>query len=107
MKEYTLHKPIKTSAGEFSALKLDFDALSFADLRSCSTIRKMYNSDDMIEPRTDFGFGVSVAFVAAVKGTPGLLIQDVVNISLEDALNLNDLAQDECFFRVSPGNPDA
>ena len=107
MKEYKLSKPIKTSAGEFPTLKFNFDALTFADLRSCTTIRKMYDASEMLEPRTDFGFCVAVAFVAAVKGTPGLLIQDVVNLGMEDVLSLHDLAQDECFFRVSPGNSDA
>lgn len=106
MKEYTLAKPLKTSAATFAKLSLDFDALSFADLRSCATIRKMYDAGEMMEPRTDFGFCVAVAFVAACKGTPGLLVQDVVNLSMEDVLALHDMAQDECFFRVRPGNPD-
>ena len=103
MYTHKLSRNITTDAGTFDALTLDFDALSFADLRSISTIRKMYESSEaMLEPRTDFGFCVATAFVAAVKATKGLLMQDVVKLSIEDVLALHDIAQDECFFRTKP-----
>ena len=103
MIDYKLEKPLTTISGQqITDLKLDFDALTMADLKTAQRIAKMV-ADGGIDimstsPRLDSNLRTGVAWVAAIKGTSGLQVNDVLTISLKDAVCLSEVALTDYFF---------
>ena len=103
MIDYKLEKPLTTISGQqITDLKLDFDALTMADLKTAQRIAKMV-ADGGIDimstsPRLDSNLRTGVAWVAAIKGTSGLQVNDVLTISLKDAVCLSEVALADYFF---------
>lgn len=97
MAEYKLKKPIITGAGEtIEVLNLDWDSLSFGDFQTVRRVRLMMgdvSASDSVSPKLDNGLRIALAWVAAVKGTKGLVVEDCVRLSMLDTLELSD----ECF----------
>lgn len=96
MTEFSLRRPIVTEAGEkIDTLTLDWDALSFSDLASAGKIKGLLGSqvssgDVVISPKLDNNLRIAVAWIAAVRGTKGLALNDCLKLSLADALSLSD-----------------
>ena len=95
MQEFSLRKPIKTESGEeIKVLSLDWDNLSFADLASAGKVKSFLGfgqqQETTISPKLDNNLRISIAWIAAVKGKKGLVIEDCLKLSLADALDLSD-----------------
>lgn len=105
MEKITLSKPITVEIGketkELRVLQLNFEDLSVADLRQIQKMENMISSQstsasDMATPKKlSFDFQLASGFLAAVKGTEGLTIDDFTRLSMTDALAL---AQISSFF---------
>lgn len=97
MSEYKLKRPLITSAGDtIEVLNLDWDNLSFGDFQTVRRVRLMMgevSSSDNVSPKLDNSLRIALAWVAAVKGTKGLVVEDCVRLSMRDTLELSD----ECF----------
>lgn len=99
--EYNLIEPIKLDNGEeLTTLKLCFDGMKYADLKTARRIRQGIVGDQKcvipkLDPDLQFGF----AFVAALKSTPGLTLDDVVKLSPLDVFELSEVCADNYFFR--------
>lgn len=105
---YTLSKPITLMNGnEISEINLNWDSLSMADLKTANKISKMIDESSAgtvdnatVSPRLDPNLRIAIAWVAAIKGTPGLMVNDVLKISMVDALCLSEEAlTNYLFFR--------
>ena len=104
MIDYTLDKTLTAISGEtVTDLHLDFEALSMADLKTAQKIAKMVSDSSGVEaisasPRLDPDFRLGVAWVAAIKGTKGIQVNDVLAISMKDAICLSEVALSEYLF---------
>ena len=104
MTEYKLCKELNTISGQtITELHLDFDALSMADLKTAQRISGMVadasNVDIMnTSPRLDSNLRIGIAWVAAIKGTKGIQVNDVLTLSLKDAVCLSEIALSDYFF---------
>ena len=104
MIEYKLEKELSTISGQnISALQLDFDALSMSDLKTAQRIAKMVADGSSVDvmatsPRLDSNLRIGIAWVAAIKGTKGVQVNDVLTISLKDAVCLSELALSDYLF---------
>lgn len=104
---YKLDKAINLLNGtEIDTLNLDYDQLTLSDLRTVNKIVGMIgesvvgNIDNgSLSPRLDPNLRTAVAFVAAIKGTPGLRVDDVLKISVVDALCLGEDCLANYLFR--------
>jgi hypothetical protein len=104
---FNLSKPLRLSDGtEISELTLDWDSLSMADLKSAQRIANMVAENNnmsveasVVSKRLDSNLQLGVSFVAALKGTKGLMLNDVLNLSLVDALCLSEEALSSYLFR--------
>lgn len=91
------------NGAKLSRFDLDFDALSTADLKmisklealSVDTLAGVQNSGKISLKYLSFPFQIASAFVAAMKGTPGLTVSDYTRIPMRDAMNM---AQAAYFF---------
>ena len=107
MNAYALQKPITLMNGnEISELNLDYDKLSMGDLRTANKIAKMIADPSLgnvdngsVSPRLDPNVRIGIAWVAAIKGTPGLMVDDVLKLSLVDAMCLSEDALSNYLFR--------
>lgn len=100
MIEFDLTKPVKTAGGkEVSHLQLDFDQLSFADLRSVNTIRRMVDNTPIDDVQNDVYYQLAIAWIAAIKGGSGVALQDVIQVEMNDCFALAEVAQVDYLFR--------
>ena len=105
---YTLNKPLAlTNGNEITELNLDWDSLSYADLKTANRIAKMIDESSAgsvdngtVSPRLNPNLRIAIAWVAAIKGTQGIMVNDVLKISMVDALCLSEEAlTNYLFFR--------
>lgn len=106
--EFKLNKKITLSNGkELEALNLEFDSLSLGDLKTANHISKMISSDSItttidnssMSMRLDPNLRIGIGFVAAIKGTPGLKVDDCLKLSMVDAMCLSEEALSSYLFR--------
>lgn len=107
MVNYKLQKPIKSMSDvEITELNLDYDALTLGDFKTANKIASMIsesqpgavnNSD--VSPRLNSDLRIGVAWAAALKGTKGISIHDVLQLSLVDAMCLSEDALSSYLFR--------
>ena len=103
MNTLKLKKPFKTITDkEISELRLDFDSLSVADLRQAKKLEAQiadgasFDLNDAVKAKMfTFEFQLASGFIAAVKATEGLGIDDFTKLGMSDALQL---AQQASFF---------
>lgn len=103
MEKVTLSKPFRLqNEREINEFTLKFDELSAADFRQISKLESQIsdnmntNAADMVKPKNlSFEFQLASGFLAAVKGTDGLLISDFTRLPMNDALAI---AQTASFF---------
>lgn len=104
---YKLNKAITLSNGnEIDALNLDYDALSMGDLKTANRIANMIAEGNIgevnngsVSPRLDPNVRIGIAWAAAIKGTPGLTMNDVLKLSLVDTLCLSEDCLSSYLFR--------
>ena len=104
---YKLSKPITLINGnEISEIVLDWDALTMADLKTSNKIAKMITDPSLgdvdtstLSPRLNSDLRIAIAWCAAIKGTPGLMVNDVLKISMIDALCLSEESLTNYLFR--------
>lgn len=104
---YKLSKPITLINGnEISEIILDWDALTMADLKTSNKIAKMIADPSLgdvdtstLSPRLNSDLRIAIAWCAAIKGTPGLMVNDVLKISMIDALCLSEESLTNYLFR--------
>lgn len=107
MSIYKLSTPLTLVNGkEVAELNLDYDQLTLSDLRTANKIVSMIgestagNIDNgTLSPRLDPNLRTAIAFVAAIKGTPGLRIDDVLKVSMVDALCLGEDCMSNYLFK--------
>lgn len=100
MEKITLSKPFLLQNGiSIEALHLDFNALSIADLRQArkleSQVCDVHEIDvsSMLKSKAiSFEFQLASGFLAAIKGTEGLLISDFLKLPMQDALEIASVA---------------
>lgn len=104
---YKLSKPITLINGnEISEIVLDWDALTMADLKTSNKIAKMIADPSLgdvdtstLSPRLNSDLRIAIAWCAAIKGTPGLMVNDVLKISMIDALCLSEESLTNYLFK--------
>lgn len=106
MIEFELERPITLNNGnEVHELHLDYDALSMADLKTAQKISRMISEPSAsveamsASPRLDPNARIGIAWVAAIKGTKGLQVNDVLSLSMKDAICLSECALSDYLFR--------
>lgn len=100
MEKITLSKPFKLQDGkEITELSLQFDEMSVADLRQVKKLEtqiiddKSVDATDMAKPKSlSFEFQLASGFLAAVKGTDGLLVSDFTRIPMTDSIAIAKVA---------------
>lgn len=105
--KYELNSSIKLMNGnEINELALDYDKLSCGDLKTANRIAKMIaesSTNDVdtskLSPRLDPNLRIGIAWVAAIKGTPGLTVNDVLQLGMLDALCLSEQVLSDYLFR--------
>ena len=105
MVEYKLERELTTISGQnITELHLDFDSLSMADLKTAQRISGMVADGSNIDvmstsPRLDSNLRIGISWVAAIRGTKGLQVNDVLAIGLKDAVCLSEIALSDYLFR--------
>lgn len=105
MEKIALSKPFKLNDDRnITELSLQFDELSVADFRqirqleSQITDNKIVDTESMVKPKNlSFEFQLASGFLAAVKGTDGLRINDFTHLPMIDAINI---ARTASFFWI-------
>lgn len=96
MEKITLSKPFKLKDDrEISEFSLQFDELSVADFRQIRRLEfqitdsKIVDAESIAKPKNlSFEFQLASGFLAAIKGTDGLGIDDFTRLPMADAINL-------------------
>lgn len=97
MSDYTLKKKIVTLAGdEITELHFDFDSLTPLDYRQIVRIEGKLKGISPENPSLDINLGkkassefrMAAAWIAAVKGTKGLCVDDLDKLSMADLLEM-------------------
>ena len=99
MEDYALKRKISVLSGdeqkpmEVSILHFDLDSLSPIDYRQALGIEarlrgEKFRLDISLGKRTSSEFRIAVAWIAAVRGTKGLCIDDIDRIHILDLLEL-------------------
>lgn len=103
---FKLEKEITTISGQqITELQLDFESLSMADLKTAQKISRMISEPSAsveamsASPRLDPNVRIGIAWVAAIKGTKGLQVNDVLSLSMKDAICLSECALSDYLFR--------
>ena len=107
MVEFKLTKSISLlNNNELSSLNLDFDALTMSDLKTSNKIAKMIDDNTVgeidngaVSPRLNPNLRIAIGWCAALKGTPGLMVNDVLKLAMVDALCLSETVLSEYLFR--------
>lgn len=103
--QYELTKAITTASGaNVTALELDFESLSLADIKNARKV-KAYLGDEKVgevstgtlSPRLDVNLRIGLSWIAAMKTNKELSIMDVLTISAKDALALADCGLEYLF----------
>lgn len=100
MEKIILTKPFKLENGtDISELTLDFDSLSTSDFRQIRRLEAQIADGTRVNVNEFIGgltlsdsFRISTGFLAAVKGTPGLKIEDFLKLPIKDATKLGSAA---------------
>ena len=108
MEKLSLSKPFKLNDDRIiTELSLLFDELSVADFRqirqleSQITDNKIVVTESMVKPKNfSFEFQLASGFLAAVKGTNGMRINDFTRLPMTDAISL---ARTASFFLARCG----
>ena len=105
MVDYKLERELTTISGQqITELHLDFESLSMADLKTAQRISGLVADGTNIDvistsPRLDSNLRIGIAWVAAIKGTKGVQVNDVLAIGLKDAVCLSELCLSDYLFR--------
>lgn len=107
MSTFKLQKPITTVTGNIiDTLEFDWESLSLSDLKSANKLSNMISDAQMgqvdnsvASPRLDPNLRIAIAWLAAMKGTKGLTLNDALQLSLIDALCLSEECLGSYFFR--------
>lgn len=100
METLILTKPFTLQDGrELTEFTLDFDALATADFRQIRKLEAQITDNTSVNP-SEFlsgldlsdSFRVATGYLAAIKGTPGLRIDDFMKLPLKDATRLGTKA---------------
>ena len=99
--EYKLIEPITLDKGVvLDVLKMNFNGLKYADLKTARRIRQGIVGDQKcVIPKLDPDLQFAFSYVAALKATPGLTLDDVVKLSPLDVFELSEVCADNYFFR--------
>ncbi len=108
MEKLLLTKPLTLQNGtEITELSLDFDALSTADFRQIRRLEAQITDGTRVNVNEFIGglelsdsFRIATGFLAAVKGTPGLRVDDFTKLPLKDATRIGSAA---AFFFADAG----
>lgn len=99
METLKLKSPLHTLSGdELSELKLDFSALKTRDyskiVRLESRLKGTGETLDIssLNKKASVEFRIATAWIAALKGTPKICLDDIDNLSLTDLMELDSLA---------------
>lgn len=100
METVHLSKPFKLQNGnEINEFHLQLDELSVGDFRQIKKLESMVSNvtgvdaNDMAKPKNlTFEFQLASGFLAAVKGTEGLSINDFVRIPMIDSMAIAEVA---------------
>lgn len=97
--KYTLKKSIVLLSGEtLTELVFNWQALSFADLSIAKKIKSMIGKSEVtvnFSPKTDIDLRIGIAWVAAMRGNPKILVEDILKLSIVDAFEISDLALED------------
>lgn len=96
MESLTLSKPINSISGNtIDELKFDFDALTTIDYKQAIKLEYKLKGDASViidinswSKSTSSEFRIATAWIAAIKGTPGLVLDDIDKLSFGDMLSL-------------------
>lgn len=96
MESLTLSKPINSISGNtINELKFDFDALTSIDYKQAIKLEYKLKGDASViidinswSKSTSSEFRIATAWIAAIKGTPGLVLDDIDKLSFGDMLSL-------------------
>lgn len=95
-----LKKPIMALSGtQITELKFDFEALSTRDYRQIvrleCKLRGETPSFDLssLRKKTSNEFQIASAWIAALKATEGLCLDDIENLSLQDLLEVGEYGE--------------
>lgn len=106
--KFKLEKTIKLANGnEINELTLKFAALTCADLKTANRICNLLSSGGIanadsvgtLSPRLNPELRTAIGFVAGIKGTPGLMVDDILQLSLADGLELSEIVLSDYLFR--------
>ena len=108
MEKLLLTKPFTLQNGnEITEFSLDFEALAAADFRQIRRLEAQITDGTRVNVNEFIGglelsdsFRVATGFLAAVKGTPGLKVEDFMKLPLKDATRLGSAA---AFFFADAG----
>ena len=100
-----LHKPLTLSDNTvINELALDFSSLTTADFRAAQKLRALISDGTAVDAsklmsvlRLDSEFQISVGWIAAQRGTPGLTQLDFLKLDMRDAVLLGEEASDYFF----------
>ena len=104
---YQLQQPIKSmNDTDITELNLDYDALTLGDLKTANRIAAMVSdtspealTGSNLSPRLNSELRIGIAWAAALKGTKGITLNDVLQLSLVDSMCLSENALSEYLFR--------
>ena len=97
MKEYTLKTQISAIGGDtITTLRFDWEGMGLSQYRQILSIESRLRStgnaqlqiDVSIGKKTSSEFRIAAAWVAAVRGTEGLCIDDIERVGILDLLEL-------------------
>lgn len=95
-----------TNGKEIDELNLDYLQLTLGDLKTANRIANMIDDSTVgsidngtLSPRLNPSLRTAIAWVAAIKGTPGLRVDDVLKLSMVDALLLSEDALGNYLFK--------
>lgn len=100
MEQLKLTKSIELSNSKtIDTLNFDFESMSVADFRQIKKLESMISDSmsvdvtNMAKPKSlSFEFQLASGFVAAIKGTDGLQIEDFTKVPMSDALSIARIA---------------
>lgn len=101
---FELSKPIFCQGVEVKALSMDFDSLTVPDIKNARKVRAFLCEESAkdvsagkLSPRLDENLRIGLAWIAAMKQDNRLTLNDVLQLSAKDALNLAEESLDYLF----------
>lgn len=84
---------------EVKELQFSWESLSYSDLLSARKVKALVakgsEAQTSISPKLDNELRIGIAWIAAMKANDKLKLNDILKLSLVDALELSDCAVDE------------